>query len=218
MATRKLLTAPTSILNFPALKEPSAFKGKGDKTYNAKFIFDVKSFSQKDTDRFNALRKEAMSRFIKRHGADAVVDRDNFIVDEDYNWPFRKEKVKKGQKPRFPKGAIIISAKTQFQPSIGKLQRVDGKVKPVSTDDYDLFYSGAIVRAKLSIYDYSGGGNEGVGFNLDSVLFLTHGEPLGGGGVSAEAAFEDEDFDEYSKALDEDLEVDEDEDEDEDEL
>ena len=76
---------------------------------------------------------------------------------------------------------VNASANEDRKPGI-----VDQNLKPVM--DADLIYSGARYRAQVSMFAYDTSGNRGVGCGLNHLMFVKHGERLGGG-ESAESAF-----------------------------
>lgn len=78
---------------------------------------------------------------------------------------------------------IFIRVSSKFKPGV-----VDQKVRPIL--DPEKVYSGCYVRAQVHAYTYSNMGNKGVSFGLDNVQFVKDGEPLDGGGVPPEKAFD----------------------------
>ncbi len=65
---------------------------------------------------------------------------------------------------------------------------VDQNLKPVM--DADLIYPGARYRAQVNMFAYDNAGNRGVGCGLNHLMFVKHGDRIGGG-QSAESAFAD---------------------------
>jgi len=83
---------------------------------------------------------------------------------------------------------------------------VDGKPAfPILKESDDLIYSGAICDVIIQIYPYNGTGKGANGKNLphrincslEAIKFVEHGTRLGGKRVDAQAAFDEEDGEEY---------------------
>lgn len=69
----------------------------------------------------------------------------------------------------------------------------------VDADRQEIFdcsevYSGVYGRASINFYAFNVQGNRGIACGLNNLQKIKDGEPLGGGRVSAENDFEDEDF------------------------
>lgn len=77
---------------------------------------------------------------------------------------------------------LRFSAKSQKrQPVCGyfNADKVFVQVPQDELDDY--FYPGAIIRASVSAYATDAGGRKTIAFALNNVLFVKHGERIGGG-------------------------------------
>jgi hypothetical protein len=205
------LSTPSAILTFPNLEKAAQIDGKGEPLFSANLLFDVPNFSPADEKLWRQLREAGLKDFIAKFGdgEDVIEDKAKFKLAEGYIWPIRSALTKK-KYAGFTKGRQFISVKSQNRPSLGRLEMVDGKVKVVKTDDLSLFYPGAHVRAKVSTWAFDNV-SKGLRFNLEALVFLTHGERLAGGGVDVQSAFEDEDFSAYNTVLNSEVEDDEDE-------
>lgn len=84
-------------------------------------------------------------------------------------------------------GHYYLTARTSTRPQV-----VDTSCNDIL--DADEIYAGCYARATLRFYPYSASGNNGVGVLLDNVQKLGDGEPIGGGKVSAESDFGDDDL------------------------
>jgi len=82
-------------------------------------------------------------------------------------------------------GCYFLNAKSDRQPGI-----VDNGTPPVKITDPNEFYSGCYGRAFFTAYPYDFMGKKGIGYGLQHVQFLEHGERLAGG-VSVDDAFDD---------------------------
>jgi len=82
-----------------------------------------------------------------------------------------------------PKGCIILTAKSKYRPQVVGLN-------PKQVLEEADVYPGCYVRASITPYTYNTKGNKGVSLFLGNVQKLAEGEPLSGGGVSADAEFE----------------------------
>ena len=206
------ISTPSAILTFPNLAKPAQIDGKGEPLFSANLLFDVPNFSPADEKLWRKLRETGMNDFISKfgEGEDTVEDKAKFKLAEGYIWPVRSALTKK-KYAGFTKGRQFISVKSQNRPSLGRIEMVDGKVKVVKTDDLTLFYPGAHIRAKVSTWAFDNV-SKGLRFNLEALVFLTHGERLAGGGIDVKEAFEDEDFSDYNDVLNADVGDEEDED------
>lgn len=194
-------TTPTAILSFPHLREPKPVAVGQPPKYSAALIFDPKNFGQKDLVRWNTLRKAALDAFIEKHGEEFVESHEEFRVDRDFNWPIIDAR-KKAKFDGFEPGRFYISAKAdeRFVPPLGQVVMKDGVPRVQRTEDLSLFYPGAIVRAKVSVWAYDNV-QKGVRYNLEGLVHLTHGEKLGGGQRDIEDQFEDADFSDMTDQL-----------------
>lgn len=80
------------------------------------------------------------------------------------------------------KGCLFLNCSSKYPPAI-----VDRNPQHRITEQHRV-YSGCNVRLDLNVYLRTNAANPGIGFGLNSVQFVSDGEPLGGG-RSAEAAF-----------------------------
>ena len=202
MADTVHYTTPAAILSFPHLREPKPVAAGQPPKYSACLIFDPKGFNQKDIQRWHKLRQVALDAFIEKHGEEFVESREEFRVDRDFNWPVIDAK-KKAKFDGFTAGRYYISAKAdeRFVPPLGHVVMTDDGPKIKATEDLGLFYPGAIVRAKVSVWAYDNV-QKGVRYNLEGLVHLTHGERLGGGQPDIEDQFAAEDVEDFAEHLD----------------
>lgn len=194
-------TTPAAILSFPHLREPKPVAAGQPPKYSAALIFDPTRFTTKDKRLWQVMRQAALDAFIEKHGEEFVESREDFIVDRDFNWPIIDAR-KKAKFDGFEAGRFYVSAKAdeRFQPPLGQVVMVDGKPTVQKTEDLGLFYPGAIVRAKVSVWAYDNV-QKGVRYNLEGLVHLANGERLGGGQPDIEDQFGDEDFSDYADEL-----------------
>jgi len=84
------------------------------------------------------------------------------------------EELKSGEKTdRSYEGHYFLNCSSNDAPGL-----VDRKAKPAFDDD--LIYAGCYVRADINAFPYSNGGNNGVGWGLNNVMFWADGERLDG--------------------------------------
>lgn len=81
-----------------------------------------------------------------------------------------------------------LTARTSTRPQV-----VDTNLNDIL--DAEEIYAGCYARATLRFFPYSASGNNGIGVLLDNLQKLGDGEPIGGGKVSAESDFGDDDLD-----------------------
>lgn len=94
--------------------------------------------------------------------------------------------------------SYFVSAKSDHKVTPNKIKgrkMVDGKQKLILEEitDEEEFYSGCYVYASVNFYPYKTGG-KGIAASLDNILKVEDGEPLSGGGASAESDFGDLDL------------------------
>lgn len=172
-------TTPAARLCFPAIFEPQkSEEDKGDPLYNCILLFDPSSFSQRDIALMAALRKAGFDALRAKFGPDAVKDEAQNKLKGDLRWPILDAAPKAEKWAGFEEGRLYLRVKSKFKPGIGRVVLGDGgKPKIEATEDRDLFYPGAIVRAKVSPWAYKNK-TEGVRFTLENILFMAHGERL----------------------------------------
>lgn len=81
------------------------------------------------------------------------------------------------------KDKFFLNANSNRQPGV-----VDRKVQKII--DPDSVYSGGYGKACVTFFAFNASGNKGIAVGLQHIQWLKDGEPLGGG-ISAEAAFEE---------------------------
>lgn len=84
-------------------------------------------------------------------------------------------------------GKLVIRASSKKQPGIKVLD--SGML--VDALDEDEVYSGCFAAVELNFFPYNQPSSKGISAGLNNVLKLEDGARLGGGGRSADAAFED---------------------------
>jgi Protein of unknown function (DUF2815). len=94
--------------------------------------------------------------------------------------------------------SYFVSAKSDHKVGVNKVKgrkMVEGKQKLILEEitDEEEFYSGCYVYASVNFYPYKTGG-KGIAASLDNILKVEDGEPLSGGGASAESDFGDLDL------------------------
>lgn len=99
---------------------------------------------------------------------------------------------------------LNVSADVDHKPEvIGPRKDADGKFPRLRKED-GFIYSGCIANVSLNFFVFGtklGAVNKGVGVGLGNVQFVGHGERLGGG-VAADAEFEEEGEEETENLLD----------------
>lgn len=102
--------------------------------------------------------------------------------------PLRKQDDKVNDYDGFEEGGYYLNTTTKYKP------RCTGRNK--EEIDNDSFYSGCYARLTLRPYYYEVRGNKGIGLGIAAAQFLRDGEPLGGGGIDPNDAFDEEEGDE----------------------
>ena len=95
------------------------------------------------------------------------------------------------QNPEY-EGCYYVSARSEKKPGVVKY---DPDIKAnVVIEDPDELYSGCWGRASITFYPYNFNGKKGIACALNHIQKVEEGERLGGGGVSLDSAFGDDDF------------------------
>lgn len=172
------LTTPSARLCFPSVFEPQENDEGHDPLYNCVLLFDPSNFTQKDIALMAAIKDAGLGAIAEKFGEKVIKDRSAPALTGDIRWPILDAAPKEGQWAGFIPGRTYLRVKSKFRPGIGRVVLgSDGRPKVEETDDQDLFYPGAIVRAKVSPWAYKNK-TQGVRFTLESILFLKHGERL----------------------------------------
>lgn len=194
MTTATQNKPPVEVLSTPLVTGAFVFidKPKADDSgtlkYSSTFLFDPNTLSPKDKERFAAMKAAAKKALRDKFGADAFDGNGN--PKPQYKWPFRDAADLKKHKG-FEPGKLFFRCSTERKPSLGKYVNEGGAVRVVDTDDVSIFYSGALMQAKVNVYAYETKGNKGVAFGLRSLAHVRDGERLDGGAMEASEAFAD---------------------------
>lgn len=158
----------------------------GTMKFSSTFIFDPAKLTASDQKRLAAMKALAKKVLVAKFGEDALDSNGN--PKSNFKWPFRDAADLKKHKG-FDPGKVFFRSSTEQKPSLGKYVVEGGVAKVVDVDDAALFYSGALVQAKVTCFAYETKGNKGVSFGLRSIAFIRDGERLDGGNVEASEAF-----------------------------
>jgi hypothetical protein len=194
MTTKTKVKPTVEVLSTPVVTGSFVFVDKpkpddnGVMKYSSTFIFDPAKMSAKDKERYAAMKAAAKKALRDKFGAEALDSNGNPV--NGYKWPFRDAKDLSKHKG-FDPGKIFFRCSTERKPSLGKYVVENGNVSVVDVDDTSLFYSGAVLQAKVNVYAYETKGNKGVAFGLRSLAFIRDGERLDGGNADASEAFAD---------------------------
>lgn len=174
------LTTPRARLCFPALFEPQVDKENpsAEPLYNCVLLFDPKTFTQKDIAMMAALKKAGLDAIRDKFGPEVVKSEDPIKLKGDIRWPIMDAVEKEGDWAGFVEGRSYLRVKSKFRPGIGRVVLGDdGKPKVTETEDREIFYPGAFVRAKVSPWAYKNK-TQGLRYTLENILFLADGERL----------------------------------------
>ena len=159
---------------YPELFEPSSYKEE-PAAYKAVFLFD----EDDDLSEIkNAIEAAAQRKFPnKAAGFYALLQ--NPLRDGNLKAITEDGDVDPGS---FYFNRHFISAKTKYQPDVVNVYR-----EPLTEGDV---YGGCRVRAFLNFYGYEYMGKRGIGCSLNAVVKIADGDPIGGGRVNLDQAFE----------------------------
>lgn len=173
MSTTKVITEKVRF-SYAHVWEPSAMQEGQEKKYSVSLL--IKKSDKKTLDKINAAIQLALEEGKSKFGGkipkapklplrDGDLEREN---DEIYG------------------GCMFVNATSKSKPGL-----VDKNTDPIM--DKDEFYSGCYGRASINFYAFSVSGNKGIACGLNNLQKLEDGESLGGGRVSAEEDFGEED-------------------------
>lgn len=89
--------------------------------------------------------------------------------------------------------SYFLNCSSKNKPQIVK--KINGAIHAI-TDETEV-YSGCYARVSLKFYAYNSNGSKGTAAELEAIMFVADGEPLGGGRVNVESVFggdEDDDI------------------------
>jgi len=157
---------PTARVTFPFLNNPD------DKGY-----YRVDLLFEKDSDLAD-LKRIAQAALVKKWGHDQTQ------WPQDLISPFKDQGAKfvKGTKnlyPGYAAGCKLIAPKSKYKPLLVRQDK-----SPVA--DPAEIYSGCYARAAVEADTYDYLGKRGVRFWLKGIQLVRNGEPLGGGGITAD--------------------------------
>ena len=140
----------------------------GDMKYSIQLL--INKTDKKGIAQLEAMIEKAKMKGKEKHWAGKVP-------------PFRYEPLRDGDKELASgekddasyKGRMFLNASAKES---DKPQVVGPDASPLM--DQDMLYSGAIVRADLSAFPYKNGGNNGIGWYLNSLMVVRDGERLDG--------------------------------------
>jgi hypothetical protein len=172
-----MITIKNAVLNFPSLFQLPVINNQQAKKYSTKIILDPdahKAVLKQIKDEMERLRttdlkgvKLPPEKYCLRNGDD--------MMKEEYE------------------GKFVLSASCKRRPTVVKAE--DGQLVPVTEDD-GLIYSGCVANVNVTFWaqdnkDYG----KRINCELIAVQWRAEGTPLGGGGISREAALKGFDLD-----------------------
>lgn len=170
-----LLVTPKGRMLYPELFEPTLPKGETDKS-RASYQLTL------------LLPKSADMTLLAKAVNDAIAEKWGAPPTGGYKFKVKKPFVKTEEQPRFAEYAdvypVMIRAGSKQKPAI-----VFASLKPCDSEDEVYGGRWALVNLNAYAWDHPTGG-KGVSFGLNHVQLLDHDEPMGGGRVRVEDAFE----------------------------
>ena len=168
------VTIPECTIVYPELFEPSSFKDSAE-TYKAVFLFDEGT----DLSAIEAAIQAAAERKFPNKSAGFYSLLDSPLRDGTEKSRNEDGEIDEGS---FYYGRRFINAKTKFRPDVVNIYK-----EPLKPDE---IYGGCRVRAFLRFFGFEYMGKRGVSSSLGAVVKIADGDPIGGGRVSLEQAFE----------------------------
>lgn len=180
MATEKAkssrATSGKVLLSFLHVFEPKAISDGDDEKYSVSVII-----SKKDKFTLTAYRAA-----IKAVETQVIKEKYKGIRPKKWKTPLRDGDDPEEERDESYANSFFIGANSKRRPKL-----YDKNLEPI-TDEEDL-YSGCFGRVCINFYAYDVGGNKGIAAGLESIMKLSDGTPLGGGGGNAEEDFADSD-------------------------
>lgn len=171
MSTR--VTSGKGLFSFAHVFKPTAIDEKSEPKYNTQFIWPKSD--KATTKKFQAGIKAAEDDYLAKNfkgkapkgWATPIRDGDEeFPDDENYA------------------GCYFIAAKSYKKPKV--VDRAFNDI--INPED---FYSGCYGAICINFFGYDKGANRGISAGLESIMKLSDGEPLGGGGGNVRNDFAD---------------------------
>lgn len=171
-----MITIKNAVLNFPSLFSLPVINGTPSTKYSTKVILDPaehKAVIKQLQTEIDSLRASALKnmklppdKICLRNGDD--------LAKEEYE------------------GKFVLSASCKRRPTVVKAE--DGQLVPVVEDD-GLIYSGCIANVNVNLWAQDNSFGKRINCELIAVQWRAEGTPLGGGGISREAAVQGFDLD-----------------------
>ena len=166
-----MITIKNATLNFPSLFRLPVIKGKPADKYSTKVILDPKA----NAAELKAIRAEILRlRTEDLKGAKLPSDKICLRDGNDYDDEVYTDK-------------FILSASSKRRPHV--VHSVNGQLEPLSEDD-NLIYSGCICNVNVNLWAQNNDYGKRINCELVAVQWKAEGTPIGGAGISREAAME----------------------------
>lgn len=171
-------TSGKVLLSFLHVFEPKAINDGDDEKYSVSVIINKK-------DKYTLAAYRAAIKAVE----DKVFkEKYKGIKPKKWKNPLRDGDDEDEDRDDSYANSFFIGANSKRRPKL-----YDKNLEPI-TDDEEL-YSGCYGRVCINFYAYDVGGNRGVAAGLESIMKISDGTPLGGGGGNPEEDFADsEDF------------------------
>jgi hypothetical protein len=223
MISKETVTTPKGILSWPAIMEPAfKYQSTTEKEYRCDILFPLDADFTEMEAAIDKVATRAFGKDWKKEPQFKEFKGGMKLNPKYVGLPFKdqaekvrkdretgEEKVDKDGNVQLQQGCVAgarwIHAKNdvKFKPTVKKL--VANGVAVDVTDPIDI-YSGAIVAASVSVFDWEFGGKRGISLRLLSICKAGNGKPFGQS-MSAEANFssveldEDEEAEEYDDPM-----------------
>lgn len=162
-------------LSYVHVFTPTAIEEGQEPKYNVSVIINK-------SDKYTLAKYKAA---IKVAEDKAIAEKYKGVKPKKWKTPLRDGDEEKEEDEAYH-GAFFIGATSKRRPKV-----FDKNFNEI-TDPDDL-YSGCYARVVINFYAYDVAGNKGIAAGLESILKLSDGEPLGGGGSNPEVDFADND-------------------------
>lgn len=162
-------------LSYVHVFTPTAIEEGQEPKFNVSVIIDKK-------DKYTLSKYKAAIEAAEKK---AIAEKYKGVKPKKWKTPLRDGDEEKEEDEAY-QGAFFIGATSKRRP------KVYNKDYSEMTDLDDL-YSGCYARVVINFYPYDVAGNKGIAAGLESIMKLSDGEALGGGGGNPEVDFADND-------------------------
>lgn len=169
------LITPVAMLSYPHLKAPQKATSPGGKDkYSVSLVITKETLATPEGAKlFQAMQEAAKAAGVAKFGDQF----ETLLKSPTFHRGFRRDWETKG----YPEGSVFINARSEQRPGLVYSHATPGTTTPARVPDDKIdetFYPGALVRASVTAFAFINSGNKGLGFAINNLQFVAHGERL----------------------------------------